>query len=1014
MRVRNTTSTAGSQAPRLLRWGIILALSLMAAAFTLALFYAQGMPPNRGTAHYAREAAALAPSAHVYTSTMANLTIPDNGCVNNQYATWDISVTDAFSVGRVRVGLNVNHTGREDLRVQLSASSNVSTWLLFDTSYVTHSQNLDVMFDDRAQQAPDGDGGDHDTFPPYYDHTWKPYAPLAAFDGISSTVTWTLRICDKSAGWTGNLAFFSLWLDEQTPDFAYSAKLLDKTLFGPGESVTYTVVVTNSGWRKAYAASVLDKLPAGLTLDPDGLSTSYGQLQSDDHDRVVTWTGTLLPEAGTLITIPASISTCVAPLINTAIITDPDMPASMSVTVSSQEGFESLSVALMPTITLSPIFPPADWGTGTVTGTSGDWSRSTLGNHPTIAPHQGESMAQFNAYTAASGDSARLYTRILNFPSDYSPHLTFWMYHETTNTALDARTDRIQVQVSDDDGETWEIAPGATFTRSSAMIPTGWVQHSVDLSDYANNVRIGFLGISDAGNNIYIDDINIEYQPASGSFIYQPVSPMTGQPVTFTGHTLGATDAFTKTWDFGDGYQQQAGSVVTHTYATSGTYPATMTVCGHVVTQSIFVSSEPVPVELSLQSSSPAPANSPTYFTATLNKGTLPIAYTWDFGDGNVQTGSSITNHTYPAAGQYTATLTGVNDAGTAAFTLPVTINAVADLGVILSASHNPATINKPITFTLVLSNTGPDSAPGVLLTATLPSSSKVSVATVAKSQGNCGYIPATAMVTCTLGLVDANKTAIVTLGLKASTTGTYTISAQGTTTVFDPATTNNTASMAFTAQQSKYYLPVVARHYPLIPSAPVLNAIANSYGNGHYTVSWNAVTLATLYTLQEANNSAFANAVTVFTGTATQWQATAKLIGTYYYRVKAAIDSNEGSWSNVQSTTVLRQFDGYWAGTTSQNKSISFMVSNSAIASLNFTYTIAGCDSATQPYLGVPVLLNGNAFTVTQSGANYTFIVTGTFNSSTSATGGLIRWSYSDYPVCYGSAVATWSAVKK
>jgi Zn-dependent metalloprotease len=100
-------------------------------------------------------------------------------------------------------------------------------------------------------------------------------------------------------------------------------------------------------------------------------------------------------------------------------------------------------------------------------------------------------------------------------------------------------------------------------------------------------------------------------------------------------------------------------------------------------------------------------------------------------------------------------------------------------------------------------------------------------------------------------------------------------------------------------------YLPLVMKRWPPIPDTPVLNAISNAGGGGNYTVSWSSSSLATSYTLQEANNSSFTGAVTAYSGSSTSTSITGKAVGTYWYRVKASNSWGDSGWSNVQSVTV-------------------------------------------------------------------------------------------------------------
>lgn len=91
----------------------------------------------------------------------------------------------------------------------------------------------------------------------------------------------------------------------------------------------------------------------------------------------------------------------------------------------------------------------------------------------------------------------------------------------------------------------------------------------------------------------------------------------------------------------------------------------------------------------------------------------------------------------------------------------------------------------------------------------------------------------------------------------------------------------------------------------PLIPSAaPTLSAPANN-SSGSYSVSWNAISGAASYPLQEqVNGGAWAN---VQGGSATSWAASGKSDGSYNYRVRACNASGCSAWSGVASVTVQR-----------------------------------------------------------------------------------------------------------
>jgi len=123
-------------------------------------------------------------------------------------------------------------------------------------------------------------------------------------------------------------------------------------------------------------------------------------------------------------------------------------------------------------------------------------------------------------------------------------------------------------------------------------------------------------------------------------------------------------------WNFGDGSSSAEANPL-HTYASVGVYTATLTITDN----SGFTGSSSVTITALAPNAVPSAS-----FTATPNSGTAPItvsfnasasadsdgtiaSYAWNFGDGT--TGSGVTTqHTYTAAGTYTATLKVTDDRG--------------------------------------------------------------------------------------------------------------------------------------------------------------------------------------------------------------------------------------------------------------------------------------------------------------------------------------------------------------
>jgi len=86
---------------------------------------------------------------------------------------------------------------------------------------------------------------------------------------------------------------------------------------------------------------------------------------------------------------------------------------------------------------------------------------------------------------------------------------------------------------------------------------------------------------------------------------------------------------------------------------------------------------------------------------------------------------------------------------------------------------------------------------------------------------------------------------------------------------------------------------------------APSLHPIDNG-GADSYTISWDSVTAASAYSLQEAASADFAGATDIYTGTGLSHAVTGRDGGTWYYRVQATLGAVGSPWSDTQSATVV------------------------------------------------------------------------------------------------------------
>ncbi len=170
-------------------------------------------------------------------------------------------------------------------------------------------------------------------------------------------------------------------------------------------------------------------------------------------------------------------------------------------------------------------------------------------------------------------------------------------------------------------------------------------------------------------------------------YTYAPNPVVRNQAVSFDGRaSTGNPTVYL--WDFGDGSALGSGAQVSHTYTQAGTFTAKLTVsapssscppapfCESSAQQSIVVPSGEVPLSASFNSSicvaelSFVVCRAEAFTEATFvdaSSGNI-TSRTWDFGDGETGTGTTV-KHAYKKAGTYPLTLTVSDGTKTESFT---------------------------------------------------------------------------------------------------------------------------------------------------------------------------------------------------------------------------------------------------------------------------------------------------------------------------------------------------------
>lgn len=147
------------------------------------------------------------------------------------------------------------------------------------------------------------------------------------------------------------------------------------------------------------------------------------------------------------------------------------------------------------------------------------YSPSSYMVHPYAYPHSGTRVARFNSYDTPRGNVAALETDNLIYPINSSDiNITFYMYNDTAYSSLD------------DFVIPYIISPGEDpiyadpIYRYEPGLSLGW--YIVDLTltggiTGGEGFYLGFLGVGDYGNDIYIDTIKLTQES------YIPVSSIT-------------------------------------------------------------------------------------------------------------------------------------------------------------------------------------------------------------------------------------------------------------------------------------------------------------------------------------------------------------------------------------------------------------------------------------------------------------------------------------------------------
>ncbi len=191
-------------------------------------------------------------------------------------------------------------------------------------------------------------------------------------------------------------------------------------------------------------------------------------------------------------------------------------------------------------------FPPANWAINNPGGGATWFRTSTAGGFGLSS-----SSTKLDLYsTVAAGSTHELFLPPMSLTAGAAPSMSFDVaYAQYSN-----ETDQLDVRVSDDCGQTWTTVyskNGAGLSTTSPKTPAftpqagEWRTEVVNLSAFTTgDILVKFVGISDYGNNMYIDNVNLSQCTT------QSVTASTSKSVICKGEvvTLSAGGASTYVW----------------------------------------------------------------------------------------------------------------------------------------------------------------------------------------------------------------------------------------------------------------------------------------------------------------------------------------------------------------------------------------------------------------------------------------------------------------------------------